>query len=444
MARARTTADLIVNALRRANELTDGSSAFATQAADYIDQIHNSVVTGGTEFEVDIDEPWLWARSRRPVVIELQPFYETGSVTLTQDSISGTFSAGPASSLEGWYIFLKNSTNPELYRIAQHTAASTAFSLDGVFTGSTASGLTYRAVKLDYDLVSDYITVDAENDKLDFISRGTTLQTATLAHGVYTPSGLATQAATQLQAADTNSNTYTGSYDTNRRYFSFVSALNGTATAIFSPQGANTNFYRSGWETLGFDFANPSTNATQTSIYPFSSVVRLVSKGRVYYGGTSGQVEGIDPNSFDRDWPLSGLQGGVPTHFCAIRDKADGLKTIRINRYPDKRMRLEFEAILQPKDLLNSAYSIPLLPKKYVRLLEYGTAYFLMQDKNDEKAPQFFQLSQQLLRGMMKENRKELQRTGNSYGAIIARADLIGVQPGRNNQYGYDWPWWRY
>lgn len=402
------------------------------------------MITGGSEFNLEVDEPWIWARARRPLVLEIQPAYTTGSVTLTQGSESGTFSSAPSASLEGYFLKLDN--GPEIYRIAQHTAASTAFEIDAAFPQTSVSGQAYHAFLTDYDLVGTYITIDSTNDKLDFIETGTTVVTATIAHGSYLPADLATAVASALNSAGTHSNTYTASYDTIQRLFSVTSALNGTGSPIFKPQGAGTNFYRSAWNTLGYDYANASSSGTQTAIYPHSTVIRLTSGGRCYYGNffnygdTQGEVTGLDALALEREFPLSAIKAGTPTAFGIIGEKSDGTLRIRINKYPtDKKLRMEFEHISFPKDLQNNAASIPLIPRKFIRILEYGAAFYLLTDKRDTKAQTYFQIAQQTLQSMLKFNRKQLERMSRNFGNVIARTDLMpDKRRQRANLYGYD------
>jgi hypothetical protein len=436
----RTTADLVLSVLRRCGEVPNSNSPYYQQAIDYLNQINHTVITGGNEFNIDVDEPWVWARARRPLILELQPAYTTGSVTIAQGSNTGTFSTAPTFSVEGWFLRLNN--GPELYKIAQHTASSVNFSLDAAFPQTSVTGQVFSCFKLDYELNGTYVVIDAQNDSLDFIVSGTTVLTATIPHGSYTPADLATAAAAALQAAD-GARTYTGSYDSLLRYYSITSNL--AAAAVFKPQGAGPNSYRSAWDTLGFDYLNYSSAAIQTSTYPHSSVIRLVEPARCYYSNLlvysdqTNNIAGCDPLAFDRDFPLNYVRQGVPTNFCVIREKNNATLTVRFNRYPDKKMRVEFEHVPTPKDLQNNSASVPLLPRKFIRALEYGACFYLLTDKRDDKAQAYFQIAQVTLQSMIKFNRKELEKIGRNFGYVIARPDLTDKGKYRRpNLYGYD------
>lgn len=439
MSQFRTTADLVDSVLRRCGELiqAQGTSPYLQQAIDYLNQIHHTVIAGGAEFNVDIDEPWIWARARRPLLLELQPPYTTGSVSLTQDSTTGTLSVAPTVSLEGW--FLKLNDSPDLFKIGTHSANSTAFTLDGAFTGATNASAVFTIMKLDYDAVSDYIVIDSQNDKLDFSIDGAATVTATITHGTYTPAALATEVAADLHTAD-SARVYTGSYDTSTRKFSITS--DRATSAQFCIFGAGTNYYRSGWNTLGFDFANTTNAATQVGAYAHSTIVRFTAPGRIYWGYSDGKIEGIDATAFDRDFPLNSVSQRVPSHFCVVRQKNDGTMVLRFNAYPDRKMRVEFEYVPVPKDLQNNVASIPLVPRQFSRILEYGAAAYLLTDKEDSKADSYFNIAKATLQGMMRANRTELEKMGMHFGQVIARPDLLPENNVRRRLgpygYGYD------
>lgn len=431
MSQFRNTNDLKLSVLRRCQELTNGNSPFDSDVVDYLNQVYLSILTGGVEFNIEVDEPWTWARARVPLVLELQPMYNTGTIALTQGSEAGTFSVAPSFSAEGW--FLKIDNRPEVFRLATHTAASTAVELDAAYTGDTGS-LNFRIFKLDYDLVASYMLVNSENDKLDFIESGTTVLTATLTHGAYTPDDFATEVALELNATG-GTPAYTCSYSSLTRKFTIGSDLAGGA--VFKPQGAGTNAYRSAWDLLGLDYENKDSASSFTSTYPLSAIIRLIEPAKVYYGNTSGLINGYDTLAMQKHFPMVNVQQGIPTNFAVVREKSDGRMTVRMSHYPDKKIRVEFDYIGCPKDLKDNTSSAPKIPRKFNRILEFGATYYILKDKNDTDAQTWFQLAQQMLNGMIKFNRKELQRIGLNFGEVVARPDQM---PNINQRlrYGYD------
>lgn len=455
MANFRTTPDILDGVLRRCGEITStqGVSPWQSAALLYINQIHHTVITGGNELNVDVDEPWAFAKSRQPIVIQLNPSITAGTVSLTQGSPQGTFSGAPQvnganASLQGW--FLKPQGNPELYKISSHTSGSTSFFIDANFPQNTNASLSYQAFQLDYDLVSSVVSVDEQNDTLDFSEDGITQLSASLTHGSYAPATLATNIALALTSASTAGSTYTGSYDSIQRYYTFSS--NAHNASLFQLWGAGSNYYRSLWTTSGFDYSNQTGALSYTGSYPMDSVLRLTQPARLYYGyqfvygqGSDGRVENLDPVAFDAQFPLLDIRMGTPEAFTLVREKRDGTMKVRFNRYLNttQNMRVEFEYIPFPKDLFNNSSSIPLVPRKFVRLLEFGASFYLMNDKNDPRASTYMGIAQQTLNAMLRENRRELERTGKQFGNIVARPDLMPSKRHlRLNVYGYDTSWW--
>lgn len=150
MSNNRYTADLIDSALFNANEATDGSSDYEAKALEYLNRAYQSVIMGGAEFTGKEPEPWWWLR--KTGIFTLQPA-ETGTVTVTQDSTTVTFSAAPAVTRVGWYL---KTTDADVYQIATHTGGVATATLDSPYTGETGDK-TYTLMRLDYDLETDLI-----------------------------------------------------------------------------------------------------------------------------------------------------------------------------------------------------------------------------------------------------------------------------------------------
>lgn len=145
-----TTAELLDDALTKSGEKIDGTSSFEADALKYMDTFYKTILAGGNMFNVDLAEPWSWAKAKFPGVLILEPAYATGTIAVTQDSTTGAFSTAPSVNLTGRY--LKLSDRPEVYRIASHIAGQTAFTLDAPYADTTTSAISYKAIKLDYEL----------------------------------------------------------------------------------------------------------------------------------------------------------------------------------------------------------------------------------------------------------------------------------------------------
>jgi len=426
LAQFRSTADILDLALQKAGEVTNGNSAYETQALNYLNRVHYTITTGGTipvgkDSTVEIDEIWPWAKAKNPILIELQPKYTTGTVTLTVGSEAGVFSSAPTSSLVGYHIRIDGRN--EWFKIASHTASSTDFELDGGYPDASGSGLTFRAIKIDYDLVPDFITINTGNNKIQFQKVAGTTITGTLTAGTYSPSDLITHVASVMTAATTVI-TITGSYSTTTRKFTLTSDLAGASAFYIVGNGDQSGF--SVHKTLGYDDSTSSASAAaQTSTYVLGGVSRLIEPFKINKGYGS-SVSGLDAEAFDRHYPINTIEEGYPDRFHVLKESADGTFTVRFNAYPIDKTRIEVDHIPIPRDLKDDATSVPLIPRKHVDVLEDACVFYLMLDKSDDRMQLYANLMQGKLKAMIAQHRGSLVRTGENFGSIVPRQDLTG------------------
>lgn len=435
MAQFRSTADILDLALINAGEVTNGNSPYETQALNYLNRVHFALIAGGTipigkDTTVEIDEVWPWSKAKNPLILELQPKYVTGTVTFTQGSEAGTFSAGPSASLRGYHIRI--SGKDEWYKIASHTAAATAFEIDGAYADTSGSGLNFEAVKLDYELIPDFIIINDGNNKLEFQEVAGTTLTATLTSGVYAPADLCTEIQTQLNATG-GTPAYTSTYNTTTRKFTINSDRAGGAVFIIVGTGSNAGF--SAHKTLGLDDENTTNAASVTSTYVLGGISRLVEPFRVHRGLGDG-IFGIDAESFQRDYPFSRIHEGIPDRFAVVREGADGTFMVRFNKFPTEKTRIEIEHVPIPRDLKDNSSSVPLVPRKHVDVLEDAATFYIMLNKSDDRAQVYASLLQGKLKAMIAQHRGALVRAGKNFGQIVSRPDLSQIR--RNSYLGED------
>lgn len=149
------TSEIVDDVLFRAGEPTDGTSDFDSAALDYVNRAYRAIWVGGGEFVEGMNEPWLWLKKDPPGTLRLSPAYTTGSVTVTANSTSITFSAAPADSQAG--RFFKVDTFADVFRIVSHTGGAAGATLDAAYTGPSGSGLAFRSMPLEYNLASDVL-----------------------------------------------------------------------------------------------------------------------------------------------------------------------------------------------------------------------------------------------------------------------------------------------
>ena len=200
--------------------------------------------------------------------------------------------------------------------------------------------------------------------------------------------------------------------------------------------GAGTNAAVSALALLGFDYATATNAASHVSTYPLGGLSRIVAPIRTFRAGSaSGQVKGVDARTLDADSPIHTACERAPRSFAIIRESSDGLMTVRFDSYASEEMRLEVEVVPVPIDLKDSAVSVPKVPRKYFDILEYGAAFFILTDKEDDKAQTYAELAKQQLLLMQTQYRSTLKRTDPNFGMVVPRADMAPLR--RRFRYGY-------
>jgi len=158
MANFDTFADLKSYVLGKCGEPSDGSSDYDSDSELFMNLMYFNILNGGSEYDIELSTPWIWAKARNPGILTFEPPYETGTVALTNGSTSGTFSTAPT----GLGSFtdshqLKLDDEGAFYIFASHVADATAFTLDGPIVSDTNAAASFRAYKTDYTLLDDVI-----------------------------------------------------------------------------------------------------------------------------------------------------------------------------------------------------------------------------------------------------------------------------------------------
>ena len=427
MAQFRTTQDILNEILQKSGEPTNGNSPFQSIALTYANKVHHAIIGGGNIFNINVDEPWVWARAHSPIVIELQPAYTTGYVTVIPGSNNIVLSQAPAASLEGWHFQVNGLST--VYKIMNHTAGGITAQLDSSYVDSAAI-TTFRSFKLDYPVFPAYLYIDNENDQLDFQEGGTIALTAPLQHGSYTPTNLAAYVATALAANGTQA--YGVNYDT------VANTFNVTSNGVFSLLGASgPNVRRSSIPRLGFDRLDQTGAQSYVSSYQPNQVARLIEPFKTFMTNWVRDMfcYSTDPIKMQEDYPISRIVERFPDRFCRISEDNNGIIWIRFNAYPAQVTKLQCDWIPQPIDLQNNTASVVKLPRGDVDALIHGAAAFILLDKEDSKQQTMVELCKTHLDAMKKKNHGLLNRTGQEFAQIVPRQDLDRAF--RKLNYGY-------
>ncbi len=156
MADLTTAKDLKSQTLSQSGEVTDGTSDFDARSLIYINRAYETLQGGSNPLKLEVGDTWVWARARRPIAFNLDPKINTGTISLTNDSTSGTFSSAPTNSLVDRLIQVDSRVG--LFRIQAHLAGGTAFTLDAKYDNDTGAALAYKAIKTDYR-IKDFTSI---------------------------------------------------------------------------------------------------------------------------------------------------------------------------------------------------------------------------------------------------------------------------------------------
>lgn len=316
MANSQNSADLLRGALALVGELPDGTSQYQSLALKYLNHAYLAVLSGSNEFQVDIGEPWIWARSSKTLV--LYPTYVDGTVSLTNGLATGTFSVAPSSSL-GSFVnrYLKVSDRASYYLITAHTAGSANFTLERTYLEDTSATLAFAAIPLIYDLGSRILRL-VEPFRVFGTTRGV-----------------------QNDATD------------------------------------------------------------------------------------DGKIYGTPLNVLREKYPLQYIRPGIPNRFASMR-RDDDQWLVMMNACPTEITKVDLDCIEIPPGLTDSDSSIPLMPREYRSVLEFGAAYFLALKKEDaEKSAEILALTQAKLKAMIKNDMKETTVAGKDRGRLFPRQEEL-------------------
>ncbi|MGI9489177.1 MAG: hypothetical protein ACR2RF_25480 [Geminicoccaceae bacterium] len=154
MANLRTVDDLKEDVLFRAGEPTDGTSDFDSRTIVHLNRAYRILWNGGQEFDPEVNEKWLWLLATSPGVLLLNPALATGTVDVINGNTTVTATGNLATTILGRYF--KSDDHADVFRII-FSPGGTVFDLDSVYTGITASSVSYKIFQLNYSLATDVL-----------------------------------------------------------------------------------------------------------------------------------------------------------------------------------------------------------------------------------------------------------------------------------------------
>lgn len=154
-----------------------------------------------------------------------------------------------------------------------------------------------------------------------------------------------------------------------------------------------------------------------------------------------GKINIIDENTFNTDYPML-VRQGIPDRATQTFKNNEMQPTIRFNRIPaadDQPIRIEYNYIPVPDDLLDSESSIPVVPRDHRVTLCYYAAYYLLMDKNDNRAAEYRELARAGMLALVRAYKIEKANTDTDYCRLIPRPDNMGYNYGRSRYWrGYE------
>lgn len=449
MANFRTTADYVKSILQLAGEPTSGSSGYQDKALEHLNSIHRTIIKGGNEFNVEVDEVWPWAVDPYPVQLKLEaPLKTTGSVSNNSTLAfitAPTDADGTSLDLTNWYI--KFDGHNEVYRVDRHATGLTTLGLSSAWLGATTNPISMTVFKLDYELVPNTISVRAGvNDTIYFAeTTAKTLLTEAIAPSTYSISSYISTIAAEMTAE--GASTYTGAYDNDTRKYTITSdgaggdnvfyliGDNALEQTAIRQKAFNKTIGLGVQDVLGTTVSG-NTSKIESEI-PVGATARIIAPIMLHTSNGQDQITGMDIISLGNEYPIVKAQERDPDRFALIDETAEGIITIRLNSYPTERRLMDVYRVPMPVDLYNTTGSLPLVPRDYSKVLEYGAAAYLLMEKEDTKFQQYFQLAGQVLQAMMTNNRKNAKRMNPRFAETVAREDKLSLRGRRRLRYGY-------
>lgn len=391
-------ADFILSeALQKSGEPVDGTSEYFIdgQAQGFINDAHLACLAGGNDFIPEMEKPWTWAMERLPYNLILQPPFETGGVTVTAGSAAITFDTPPAFSLVN-YMFRVDGIS-EWFRIIAHNASSGSATIDAPYTDVSISGSAFLCALFEYD-------ISPTNGVLRLVEPFV----------VYRQQDL---------FGDDQAKIYSSSEDAMLKEwpltrvlarvptkYSIIKKTNGIFTVRFNSyvteQAKVEVKYIAIPDYLTFNI--PQFQATVTIAVPgvWSAVNhQLVAGNQVKLSTTGALPSPLIPgtnyfvvNPTTNSFQLSATLSGSPITTTGTQS---GNHTV----------------IPQ----LTPAY--PLLPVEHRITMTYMVAYWLCEDKNDDRAQLYFGLAKAAAKAMINADNAERVQSSKGFGQLIPRRD---------------------
>lgn len=385
--------------LRKCGEPVDGSSIYDQNgdALEFLNRAHLKVLSGGNEFVPELARPWVWAAAPLKFIVTLQPNFETGTVSVANGSNTITFSNPPSTSLAGYQFRVQG--RPEWFKILAHIGGAGAATIDCNYTDTTAVGLSFNCVLLEYSvnptngvlrLMAPLIVYriqsgEGNNEQKIYMSDESTMlkdyPMASLEQRVPTFFCVTTKDTSGVPVLRFNSYVLDQT-KVEISYIPFPDPLLDTPTYPFF--GTVTIASPGVWTKASHGLSNGDPVVLSTT--------GALPTG--YVAGTTYYVVNQTANTFS----LAATVGGLAINTSGAQS---GTHTITPN---------------QP-----ATYAT--VPQDHVEILEYIAAHWLCEVKNDDRKDEYFQKATLAGKAMIGAYQKERTESSVNRGKLIPRQD---------------------
>jgi hypothetical protein len=130
------TRQLKEDVLFRASESLGGSSGWEGRIVDYINRNYREIATGASAFLPEFVDDWWWMREASYFMME--PVFQTGLITVTQNSDVAVLSEAPQFDVSRWKLRVRGQQVPDIFEVIESAAANPVLKLDAPYTGTSA------------------------------------------------------------------------------------------------------------------------------------------------------------------------------------------------------------------------------------------------------------------------------------------------------------------
>lgn len=161
---------------------------------------------------------------------------------------------------------------------------------------------------------------------------------------------------------------------------------------------------------------------TDYEVNPGVKIMRLIAPLIVdqQQFDNNGKIYSMTEAKMMEKFPRQRIRQRVPEYFCRYFE-FDGVTRIRFNSFVASRMRVRYDYVPVPNDLVDSDSDIPKIPREFREFLENLASYKLLLDKEDDRANAYLSMANAGLQALSIAERKEDSAPSQDRGRLIPR-----------------------